>query len=181
MKDVKRQPDDTGAEVLGGIVASIVNAMGAFKAIAVGLLADRGITEIRPQSWYSLTAFLSCLDAVAKDVGPNTLYQIGRQIPTQAYYPPGRNDLGEVLENLDEAYRLCHRGADVGHYRFQWTGTQSGRMVSTTPYPCEFDRGVLESLSQRFEPDSVHVHVVHDELAGCRKLGADSCTYRVSW
>lgn len=176
---MKHSPVEPTAEVLGGIVLSIVNAMGAFKAIAFGLLADRGITDPREHAWYPLPAFLSCLDAVAKQVGPMTLFQIGRQIPSQAFYPPGMTELGEVLESLDDAYLAVHRGADVGHFRFSWSGTRSGRMVSSTPYPCEFDRGVLESLGQRFEPDSVQV--VHDDLAPCRKLGGDSCTYRIAW
>lgn len=172
---------DPSAEVLGGIVTSIVKAMGAFQGIARGLLAERGITELREHDWYPLPAFLACLDAVAEKVGPKTLYQVGRQIPAQAFYPPGMEDLGEALEALDDAYRAVHRGADVGHYRFTWTGTRSGRMVATTPYPCDFDLGVLESLSQRFEPDSAHVHVVPDESAPCRKRGGDSCSYRVTW
>jgi hypothetical protein len=177
---LKRTVDPT-AEVRGGVVSSIVNAMGAFQGIARGLLADRGIHELRGHAWYSLRAFLGCLDAVAKEVGPNTLYQIGRQIPAQAFYPPGMETLGEALEHLDEEYRVVHRGGELGHYRFAWTGTSSGNMICSTPYPCDFDLGVLESLSQRFEPDSAHVHVVHDGRAPCRKLGGDSCTYRITW
>ena len=172
---------DAGAEVLGDIALAMVNAMGAFKAIALEILAERGMAEPKPHHWYPLADLLSGLEQVATRVGPNTVYQIGRQIPDQGYYPPGLDTIAEVLQELDPAYQACHRGGDIGSYQFTFTGMSAGKMVCSTPYPCDFDRGVLESLSRRFERDDVFVHLEHDELTPCRKLGGESCTYRIDW
>ena len=176
-----RKDVDSNAEVIGGIALALVNAMGAFKAIALTILEERGIAEPKPHRWYPLRGLLSCLEEIETRVGPNTLYQIGRQIPQQGYYPPGLETLEEILPALDGAYQSCHRGGEIGSYHFAFTGMSSGTMTCDAPYPCDFDRGVLEALIRRFEPEGTFVHIEHDETSPCRKLGGESCTYRIEW
>ena len=55
-------------------------------------------------------------------------------------------------------------------------------MICKNPYPCDFDKGIIKAVAKKFKPkDSVNIIVEHDESAPCRKKGADSCTYLVSW
>ncbi len=55
-------------------------------------------------------------------------------------------------------------------------------MVSTNHYCCAFDRGVPEGFANRFRPDGItDVVVRHDDSQPCRKDGADSCTYILTW
>jgi hypothetical protein len=51
-------------------------------------------------------------------------------------------------------------------------------IIMETPYPCEFDRGLVTALAARFEPMT---KTVHDNDAPCRKKGGASCTYVVTW
>ncbi len=172
---------DPGAEVRGDVVLSTINVMGAFKRIAIGILEDNGIRDLQPDRWYPQQAWLSSFETIAREVGPNTLYQIGRQITEQAPYPAGLDSLEAAFSALDAAYQACHRDGDVGAYRFVITGMRSAMLITENAYPCDFDRGIVESLAQRFEPEGSFADVRHDELSGCKKLGADSCTYTVRW
>jgi hypothetical protein len=168
-------------EVLGEVVLSLVNVMGAFKSISLDILGQNGITDPQPDEWYSQQAWLDSFRVIAEKVGPNTLYQVGRQIPAQYKFPPGIDSLETVMSDLDGAYRASHRGGEVGHYRFEVLGVTVGRMSCDNPYPCDFDRGILSALAERFEPPGSLVDVRHDEHAPCKKKGADSCIYTISW
>ena len=172
---------DEQVEVRGDVVLSLVNVMGAFKSLALGILSDHGIDDPQGHQWYSQQAWLDSFRAIADQVGPNTLYQIGRQIPEQAEYPPGIGSIEEALSQLDAAYRASHRGGEVGHYRYLATGLRSGRVICDNPYPCDFDRGLIDSLARHFEPIGSFVDVSHDELAPCKKHQGDSCTFVVKW
>jgi hypothetical protein len=172
---------DSGVEVQGSVVLSFVHVMGAFKGIALGILKDNGIDDPKPHLWYSQQAWLDSFSTIAQKVGPNTLYQIGRHLPSEGRYPPTIDSIERALEELDVAYKTSHRGGDVGFYRFESTGMRSGKITTFTPYPCEFDRGLIHSLAQHFEPPDSFVDVRHDDSVPCKKLGADFCTHHVSW
>ncbi len=172
---------DPKAEIRGDVVLSTISVMGAFKRIAIGILEDNGIRDLQPDRWYPQQSWLSSFATIAKEVGPNTLYQIGRQITEQAPYPAGLDSLEAAFSALDAAYQECHRAGDVGAYRFMITGMRSGMLITENAYPCDFDRGIIESLAQRFEPEGSFADVRHDDLSPCKKLGADSCTYTVRW
>ena len=168
-------------EVLGEVVLSLVNVMGAFKSISLDALEQNGIVDPQPDRWYPQQAWLDSFKVIAEKVGPNTLYQAGRQVPTEYRFPPGVESIEAVLTDLDAAYRGSHRGGEVGHYRFQFLGLNKGQMTCDNPYPCDFDRGIISALAQRFEPPGSLVDVRHEEDAPCKKEGADSCTYTISW
>ncbi len=168
-------------EVLGEVVLSLVNVMGAFKGISLEALAQNGIVDPHPDRWYSQQAWLDSFKVIAEKVGPNTLYQVGRQVPRQYRFPPGVDSIDAALSGLDGAYRGSHRGGEVGHYKFQVLGLNAGRMTCDNPYPCDFDRGILSALAQRFEPPGSLVDVRHEDNAPCKKEGADSCTYMIHW
>ncbi|MDQ3522857.1 MAG: hypothetical protein M3434_11050 [Gemmatimonadota bacterium] len=57
------------------------------------------------------------------------------------------------------------------------TGSRSADIVTSTPYPCDFDRGVIQGFFQRFMDG--RVTVMHDAHRACKALGGTSCTYLV--
>jgi hypothetical protein len=94
---------------------------------------------------------------------------------------------------MDVAYHLNHRknGAPmfdpatgamlegIGHIRTQFFDNERrATVVCEEPYPCEFDRGLITALANRFEPMA---KTLHDNSAPCRKKGDSSCTFHVSW
>lgn len=171
----------SGVEVRGDVVRTFINVMGAFQGIAVGILEDNGIEDPKPHRWYSQQAWLDSFSTIASKVGPNTLYQIGRQIPQEGRYPPGIDNIEAAFSELDTAYRTSHRGGEIGFYKFESTGLQSGTVTCFTPYPCDFDRGLIQGLAERFEPMDSFIDVRHDVTEPCKKLDSEFCVYHVSW
>jgi hypothetical protein len=54
-------------------------------------------------------------------------------------------------------------------------------MVCANPYPCDFDRGIVEAMAGRFRPQGSVPVVRHDGAQPCRKTGGESCTYLIRW
>ncbi|MEM1178085.1 MAG: hypothetical protein AAGM22_07070 [Acidobacteriota bacterium] len=168
-------------EVSGMVVLAVVDVMGAFRSVALRILEKNGIKDPQPDQWFPLRAWLSSFDTIVRDVGPNTLHQIGRHVASSGEIPPELSTLHDVFYALDESYYSQHRGGgDIGHYHYIGTGERSGTMVCTTPYPSDFDRGVITALAERFEPVSL-VDVRLDESSEARTDGGLSCTYLISW
>ena len=60
-------------------------------------------------------------------------------------------------------------------------GSSSGRMLCDNPYPCEFDEGLVDALTERHRPpDAFFIRVTHAP-GDCRQRGGTSCTYNVAW
>ncbi|MEM8930928.1 MAG: hypothetical protein AAGE94_07125 [Acidobacteriota bacterium] len=167
-------------EVRGAIVLAVVEVMRAFRSVALRVLAKNGIVDPQPDHWYSLKDWIASFDTIVKDVGPNTLHQIGRHVSGTAPIPPNIDNVQDALSLLDEQYLSQHRGGDVGHYHYFHTGERTATIISSTPYPSDFDRGVITSLIERFENDSL-LHVDLDPKSETRKNGATSCTFLVQW
>lgn len=167
-------------QVSGGVVLAVVEVMGAFRSVALRILDKNGISDPQPDGWYGLRDWLSSFDTIIKEVGPNTLHMIGRHVASTAPMPPVATNLDMALSMLDEAYHSQHRNGDIGHYHYIPSGEHSGTMVCSTPYPSDFDRGVIMALAERLEPDRfVDVHL--DPKAESRKSGGESCTFLISW
>ncbi len=183
-------------EVNGETVLSVVDGMGAFKEKAAKYLADNGISNPAPGQWYAQQSWLNAFKAIAESTGEFTLLNIGKKIPENAKFPPEINDIEKALAAIDVAYHMNHRlkgevmfnpatgvlKEGIGHYGFEKTGPKSIKMVCNNPYPCDFDRGIIDSMAQKFKPQGTSfVKVKHDDSQPCRKKGDDSCTYLISW
>jgi hypothetical protein len=119
--------------------------------------------------------------------------QIGQHIPKHAPFPPTITDIHSAMASMDAAYHMNHRKngkvmfdpatgqmlSGIGNYGYTPVPRER-RIISIceNPYPCDFDRGIITTLAQRFEKNS---RVTHDDSAPCRKNGADSCKYIVMW
>ncbi len=188
-------------EVNGESLGATVDAFRQYPSIVSKYLVKYGLVRTvngKPESidrsaWYPLDKWLACYLAIAKDVGLNSLYTIGKKIPENAAFPPHLADIRGALASMDIAYHLNHRKKGVpmfdpatgtmlegiGHIRVDCPENERrATVVCEHPYPCEFDRGLVTALATRFEPMA---KTVHDNAAPCRKKGASSCTYIVSW
>jgi hypothetical protein len=171
-----------GIQVNGETVLSIVEGMGTFKDKAVKILSDNGIKNPTPGAWYPQQSWLNAFKTIAESVGASTLYMIGKKIPENAKFPPAIDNLEKALGSIDVAYHMNHTTGNIGTYKLAEYKEKAARMVCENPYPCEFDRGIIETMCQRFKPKgSIIVQVKHDDAKPCRKKGASSCSYLVSW
>jgi hypothetical protein len=167
-----------GAQVSGGNILSMLAAMGPFRARGERVLAENGIGEVDVERWYPLAAYVRALEAIRERMGPNTLLQIGKQIPNHVVMPPGIDTFEKVLASFGQAFDLNHRGWAPGAITYRAHGDRSGTIVSGTPYPCDFDRGVIQGFFRKLL--GTPVNVVHDEGLGCKKHGDPTCTHQVS-
>ena len=171
-----------GVEVNGETVLSVIDAMGIFKSQAMKILEQNGVIDPAPGMWYQQQAWLDAFKFISEEIGPNTLYNIGRKIPENAQFPPDIDNIEKALSAIDVAYHMNHRGGEIGHYTFESTGEKSGKVICNNPYPCEFDKGIVESMARKFQPaDSIMIMVTHDQSGGCRSNGGETCTYNVTW
>ena len=192
---------EPGIEVSGASLGAIVDGFRKYPTVAMKYLGRFGLVknvagkqaEIDRGGWYPLESWLAAYEGIAKEVGVNSLYSIGKGIPEAAVFPPEVNDIYSCLASIDVVYHLNHRKAGrpmfnpetgemtegIGHYKYQPVPNEKRIVfVGENPYPCDFDRGLVSAMAARFEAQS---STTHDNDAPCRKKGADSCTYVVRW
>ena len=183
-------------EVNGQTVLSIVDGLGIHKKQAYEILSKNGIDDPQPDKWYSQQSWLDSFYEIAVKMGSEALFQIGRQIPEDADWPSQIKTIEDALASIDTAYHMNHRlkgevlfsprtgimKEGIGHYFFEKTGARSAKMVCLNPYPCAFDRGIIEATASKFKPeDSDFIGVEHDDARPCRNKGEESCTYIIKW
>lgn len=194
------KPFEPGIEVYGASIDAIVEAFKLFPSIAFKKLVSYGIGTMQGREvvidrngWYSQANWLSVFQSLANEVGTRALLQIGQQVPKHAPFPPSINDIHSALASMNAAYHMNHRKggkimfdptsgqmlSGIGNYGYTPVPLER-RIISIceNPYPCDFDRGIITTLAQRFERLA---RVSHDESAPCRKNGADSCKYIIAW
>ncbi|HEX9059938.1 MAG TPA: hypothetical protein VF941_07145 [Clostridia bacterium] len=172
----------SSVEVNGETVLSVVNGVGAFKRQALDILIRNGINDPKAGQWYPQQSWLNAFKEIAEKIGPKSLFSIGKAIPANANFPPDINTIEKALSSIDVAYHMNHKGGEIGHYKFVKTEGNTGKMICNNPYPCEFDMGIIEAMAQKFKPaDSVMAFVEQDDSQPCRKKGAESCTYLITW
>lgn len=191
---------EPGIEVNGQTVYTIVDGFRLFRRLASAVLQCEGIgrmrsdgdLEIDRSGWYPQEAWLRAFERIAEEAGTGALQTIGRQIPENAIFPPTVVDVPTAIESVDIAYHLNHRkggeimldqrtGAKldgIGNYDCARVGGREIMSRCNTPYPCDFDRGILLAMARKFER---HARVEHVDWAGCRKHGRDACTYQITW
>ncbi len=189
---------EDGVQVTGRTIMSVVAGLGKFRSIALGYLESAGLGEIVADDthWYPQQAWLDVFRLVAGNLGDNVLFRIGQEIPEHAVFPRDIDTVEKALASIDVAYHMNHRNRGgeilfdpsrprervmlegIGHYRFERKTDRIALVVCDDPYPCAFDRGIIEAMATRFAKRAQATHV---ETAPCRKNGADSCTYAVSW
>ena len=192
---------DEGIEVNGTTIMSVANSM-TFKFqvktifIEAGLPAPEDIVG-DANHWYSQQSWLNAFKIIAKKVGDKILFKIGKSIPENAVFPPEIDNIEKGLQAVDVAYHMNHRNRDgkvlfdptkppdkamlegIGHYFYKKIPSENMAIITCeNPYPCDFDRGIITTMAEKFNSTAT---VSHDDSKPCRKQGAKSCNYIVSW
>jgi hypothetical protein len=171
-----------GVEVNGETVYAIVDGMGAFRSVALAILAENGIVDPQPGLWYPQQSWLNAFKKISEKLGANTLFNIGLKIPLNAQFPAEITTIEKALQAIDVAYHLNHRNGEIGEYRYQANGSKAAKMICRNPYPCAFDRGIIAAMANRFKPKtSALISIKHDDVGPCREKGEELCTYNVTW
>jgi hypothetical protein len=170
------QPQDVpaNAEVSGGNILSMLAAMGPFRKRGEQILSEHGLHDVTVEGWYSLRDYVQSLASIAEKMGPNTLLQIGKQIPNHVPLPPGLDTVEKVLASFGIAFDMNHRGMPRNLIGYRLQNDREAEITSGTPYPCDFDRGVIQGFFQTLL--GARVLVTHDYDRGCKKKGNPTCT-----
>jgi hypothetical protein len=192
---------EPGIEASGASIGAFVEAFKLFPSVIVRKLTRHGVgkavgkqdIEVDPNAWYPQESWLAAWEEIAAEIGPRACHQIGRHLPKHAPFPPTVTDIYAGIASVDVAYHLNHRkrgkpmfdmstgakASGIGNYGFQpVSGERKIVSVCDNPYPCDFDRGILSEIASKFERAS---RVTHNDQAPCRKNGADTCTYTITW
>lgn len=169
-------------EVLGNSILSAMEAMKIAPARAERIFAEHGITQPVKDAWYPVESVLRAYRDILKQIGPNTMKAVGRNILKNAAFPPGLATVEQALQSLNTAYGMNHRGSgDIGGYHFAPAGSRAGSVTCGNPYPCPMDEGLVEAITERFKPkDAFFIRLQHDP-ASCRDRGDAACIYHVAW
>jgi hypothetical protein len=165
------------AMVSGGNILSMLTAMGAFRKTGEQILAGRGIANVTPEEWYSLPAYVEALNEIEARIGPKTLFRIGKEIPNHIQLPPGLDTFDKVIGSFGPAFSMNHRGAGAGGITFTIANPGIGTITSGTPYPCDFDQGVIQGFFRKLLKGTLKYE--HDP-SSCKKTGGMACVHYVT-
>ena len=168
-----------GVEVNGQTVLSVIEGMETSREKAIQILSKHGISNPQKEEWYPQQSWLNAFKEIADKIGLYALYCIGVKIPENAKFPDDIDSLEKALKSIDIAYHMNHRGGEIGNYNFIQSEDGSIHIVCNNPYPCEFDRGIIEGIARKYITAEQLLFVKHDDVAPCRDKGDDSCTYHI--
>jgi hypothetical protein len=195
-----RPVDSSQFQVLGANLQIVLDGFGSFTILANKILLEEGMgsddgtgtVKFEPGNWYSLEHWLKTLKRIGDEFGHFLLYQSGMTTPKNAVFPPTVTDIHSALKCIDVAYHMNHAmhgesmfspntgemREGIGHYSYSHApGKKLITIESSTPYPCDFDRGIIIAMAQRFQPAATLTH----DSKGCRKRGGHSCAYHITW
>jgi len=143
------------------------------------ILNKYGLLSPSEKTWHAHRDVLQMIREVASGNNDCDLYSTGAIVQACLGLSDIKGGVNMALAAVDDQYQSTHRGPDAGGYQLlKWKcGTIS--VTCDNPYPCEFDRGMLESLLKRFAPSGIVPDIVHDHDARCRDLGDHACTYKI--
>ncbi|HVH98564.1 MAG TPA: hypothetical protein VM869_07635 [Enhygromyxa sp.] len=181
-------------ETLGSGLMATLGAFGPLRAIAERVLVRDGLLDesgVQLNTWYPLQPCLDAMREIDERFGPEILFNIGAEIPNNVVFPTSVVDVHTAVASIDIAYHLNHRRAGrvmydretkqmiegIGHYGYERLSDTHILSTCTTPWPCEFDLGIVATMIRRFEPRAIVEHVGSE----CRRQGASACTYSLRW
>lgn len=165
-------------QVDGGTIELTMNGvMTVFRQRLREALAERGIEDVAEGRWYPLEDFTAVLEMIGENAGPSTLRKLGVAVADDVDWRDRPDSPADALDGIAEVMRRYHRGS-VGDYRLEEADDGRATVTCRGPYPCEFDKGILEGTAERFGASYARVDEVGDR---CRDDRGTACSYEVRW
>lgn len=134
------------------------------------------LDDLTPEKTVPVQFWLNALKEL-RDGSPNDLLRhVGSAIVENAEMPPVFDTVEKVLLALDDIYYVNHKG-DVGHYVVRQNNDGSIDVRCETPYPRQFERGLIEGFARNVKLAKTKRYTV-DYVDGA--IGTDhTCTLTV--
>ncbi len=168
---------DISAEVSGKMVMTSLETMGSFRSTILRILESNGILNPQNVKWYPLSLYVNALSKLSQRVGQSPIYMIGMRDVDKMSFPYGSNTIESVLKSLTSAYKMHHRGTECGQYILNQIDSISYSLTCNTPYPCAYNKGMIEGLIMRYKKPGEFISVHHDSTKPCRDRYGSSCTF----
>lgn len=169
---------DPRNRTLGASIMGVTNAMGEDVA---AILQKHGLAKLTPDKWYPQQDYLNVYNDIFEqrvNVMHN-LVAIGMKTVDEAVFPPDIQTLQDALMAMDVYYHLNNEDKDGG-WQVELHQNQA-ICTSTTPFPTDFEYGILYALVRRFQPEN-HTFIVKYDGERPEKTGPDNpCRYIVTW
>lgn len=175
----KFEASGPSVQVNGETILSFIKAVPASENSRREILKKYGIDNPQPGNWYNQQAWLNAFREISEKIGVTTLKLIGKAIPKNAKFPPEIRETKQAFELLDKAYKMNHKGGFIGEYKFLSFDPQKKeiKMEINTPYPEEFDAGIMLGLFEKFKPKDVF----GQPSIRMEKRSAGGIIYTLSW
>ena len=153
----KFEASSASVMVNGETILAFVKAVPSSVGSRLETLKKYGIDNPQPGKFYSQQSWLNAFKEVAEKIGPTTLRLIGKLIPANAQFPPQIKDAQTAFESLNTAYQMNHKGGEIGYYKLVSFDLEKKTLIMevNTPYPEDFDSGILLGLFDKFKPKGV--------------------------
>lgn len=166
--------DEASGTVRGEMVQVCIDGvMSVYQDRMRDMLDEEDIERPDPQpdEWYPLEKFLDVLTAVERNTGKNALAKIGESTPRFLDWPTTVDSPAAGLSHLPEMYEDKHRQAS-GEYTCTEVDETNLEITSTTPYPTQWEMGVLKGTAEHFGARYARVDIVEE---------GGKTTFEVSW
>jgi hypothetical protein len=137
---------DPRATVRAANVRATLDAFFLVPAVGERLIARHrlDVTDLTPDKFVPVQRWLDALKEIQETVGNGVVRHVGTRIIENADFPPHLANVETILAQLDDIYRLNHRG-DVGRYVCERVDDQFV-IRCETPYPRHFEWGLVEGI-----------------------------------
>ena len=176
---------DPQAQVRSTTLLELKNFVSApFQPLLDKILKAHGVFTESPEEWYDMQLGLDISQEIQENVGPHTMFSIGKKAGELRQFPSTITSLEAALESINEAYQNSHRGENIGYYEVLSVDMKEHviEFKAHTPYPDEFDRGLLTSIARKFKPNgSMNIGVKRKEGAPSRMEDDEYTVFLISW
>ncbi len=175
------QSYDTSVEVLGDTILAMIHAVPVGWEIRLDFFRMNGI-DPREGQWYPQQPCLNAMRAILEQIGEYNLFLVGKGL-VHAHEGKSCKGLRQAINALKTFYHQVHRGGETGTYTLEIFDEKqrAAMVVSTTPYPDAFERGILAALVRKYGPEDALEQVLIDRSKPCKREGADSTTFILYW
>ena len=155
-----------------------------------------GLTFDHNDKYCPLEQVLQCFEAIHNELGEMNLFLIGRLVMKNT--PFQCKNFKDAIEQLNVLYHINHTINDIpmynphtrtfmegiGEYKVIEFNEEQKKLIvfANTHFSSKSDEGAIVGLLENFlPPTSKRINIRIDTTKERRTLGADSCTYIITW
>jgi hypothetical protein len=158
---------DPSATVRAANVRATLDAFNLVPSVGKRLVEKHhlAVGDLQPDKMVLVQSWLDALAEIATAAGPEVVRAVGAAIVENADFPRELDSVEAVLLALDTIYQHNHKG-DVGHYHSRKLDDGSFEVRCETPYPRQFERGLVEGIAR-------HARLTKGQRYGVQYLEGD--------